>query len=76
MTPWAAAVSAQRVKRDHVDDPLGFCMPPGMPRIDFVDSQFKIVQTPGLTVFLHEAQVGMMFSVRSSRMDARSRRRS
>jgi len=60
MTPWAAAISAQRAKRDHVDDPLGFCMPPGMPRIDFVD-QFKIVQTPGLTVFLHEAQVGMMF---------------
>jgi hypothetical protein len=60
MTPWAAAISAQRAKRDHVDDPLGFCMPPGMPRIDFVD-QFKIVQTPMLTVLLHEAQVGMMF---------------
>ena len=60
MTPWAAGIQAQREKRDHVDDPLGTCMPPGVPRIDSVD-QFKIVQTPGLTVFLHEAQVGMMF---------------
>lgn len=60
MTPWAAAIAAQRSGRDHVDDPLGYCMPPGVPRIDAVD-QFKIVQTPGLTVFLHEAQVGMIF---------------
>jgi hypothetical protein len=60
MTPWAAAIQKQRSGRDHVDDPLGYCMPPGVPRIDAVD-QFKIVQTPGLTVFLHEAQVGMIF---------------
>ena len=60
MTPWAAAVSTQRNKREHVDDPLGYCMPPGVPRIDFVD-QFRIVQTSAETVFLHEAQVGMMF---------------
>jgi len=60
MTPWAAALQQQRASRDHVDDPLGRCMPPGVPRIDMVD-QFKIVQTPPLTVFLHEAQVGMMF---------------
>ena len=60
MTPWAAGIQAQRERRDHVDDPLGFCMPAGVPRIDSVD-QFKIVQTPAETVFLHEAQVGMMF---------------
>src|SRR3954468_20811011 len=33
MTPWAAGIQAQREKREHVDDPLGFCMPPGVPRI-------------------------------------------
>jgi hypothetical protein len=60
MTPWAAGIQAQRERRDHVDDPLGFCMPPGVPRIDSVD-QFKIIQTPAETIFLHEAQVGMMF---------------
>jgi hypothetical protein len=60
MTPWAAGIQAQRERRDHVDDPLGFCMPPGVPRIDSVD-QFKIIQTPAETVFLHEAQVGMIF---------------
>jgi hypothetical protein len=60
MTPWAAGIQAQRERRDHVDDPLGFCMPPGVPRIDSVD-QFKIIQTPAETVFLHEAQVGLMF---------------
>lgn len=60
MTPWASGIQAQRERRDHVDDPLGFCMPPGVPRIDSVD-QFKILQTPVETVFLHEAQVGMIF---------------
>jgi len=60
MTPWAAGIQAQRERRDHVDDPLGFCMPPGVPRIDAVD-QFKIIQTRAETVFLHEAQVGMIF---------------
>ena len=60
MTPWAAAIQAQRERRDHVDDPLGFCMPPGVPRIDMVE-QFKIIQTPPMTALLYEAQVGMIF---------------
>jgi len=29
MTPWAAAIQAQRESRDHVDDPYGYCLPPG-----------------------------------------------
>ena len=58
MTPWAAAIAAQRAKRDHVDDPLGFCMPPGMPRIDFVD-QFKIVQTPEFGVLLRQQNMDL-----------------
>jgi hypothetical protein len=61
MTPWAAAVAAQRESRDHVDDPLGYCMPPGVPRIDYAGGPFKILQTPGVTAFLYEALVGMIF---------------
>jgi hypothetical protein len=35
MTPWAAAIQAQRESRDHVDDPYGYCLPLGTPRINF-----------------------------------------
>ena len=64
---------AQRERRDHVDDPLGFCMPPGVPRIDSVD-QFKIIQTPAETVFLHEAQVGPHVPPGVHRTDVRCQR--
>jgi hypothetical protein len=61
MTPWAAALQAQRAGRQHVDDPYGFCMPPGVPRIDYGGGPFKILQTPGVTAFLYETLVGMIF---------------
>lgn len=61
MTPWATAVSAQREARQHVDDPYGFCMPPGVPRIDFGGGPFRILQTPSETAFLYETLVGMLF---------------
>src|ERR1051325_8369358 len=32
MTPWASAIQKQRESRDHVDDPYGYCLPPGVPR--------------------------------------------
>src|SRR6059036_474684 len=60
LTPWAAAVRKQRRDRNHVDDPYGYCLPLGVPRIN-VRSPFKILQTPMLTAFLHESFVGMMF---------------
>jgi hypothetical protein len=61
MTPWAAAIQKQREGRDHVDDPYGYCLPPGVPRIDFAGGPFKILQSPGVTAFLHETLVGMIF---------------
>jgi hypothetical protein len=61
MTPWASGVSKQRVSREHTDDPYGYCLPPGVPRIDFAGGPFKILQTPGVTAFLHETLVGMIF---------------
>ena len=61
MTPWASAIQAQRESRDHVDDPYGYCMPPGVPRIDYSGGPFKVLQTPGVTAFLYETLVGMIF---------------
>jgi hypothetical protein len=60
LTPWAAAIQKQRRDRDHVDDPYGYCLPLGVPRID-TRSPFKILQTPALTAILHESFVGMIF---------------
>jgi len=61
MTPWAAGIQAQRESRDHVDDPYGYCLPPGVPRINFGGGPFKILQTPGVTALLYETLVGMIF---------------
>jgi hypothetical protein len=61
MTPWAAAIQAQRESRDHVDDPYGYCLPPGVPRIDYGGGPFKILTAPGVTAFLYETLVGMIF---------------
>ena len=60
LTPWAAAIRKQRMDRNHVDDPYGYCLPLGVPRIN-LRSEFKIVHTPALTAFLHETYVGMIF---------------
>lgn len=61
MTPWASAIQAQRESREHVDDPYGYCMPPGVPRIDYSGGPFKVLHTPGVTAFLYETLVGMIF---------------
>jgi hypothetical protein len=61
MTPWAAAIQRQREGRNHIDDPYGYCLPPGAPRIDYAGGPFKILQTPQVTAFLHETLVGMIF---------------
>jgi hypothetical protein len=61
MTPWASGIQKQRESRNHVDDPYGYCMPPGVPRINFGGGAFKILQTPGVTAFLYETLVGMIF---------------
>ena len=61
MTPWASAIQKQREGRNHIDDPYGYCLPPGVPRINFSGAPFKILQTPQLTAMLHETLVGMIF---------------
>jgi hypothetical protein len=61
MTPWASAIQTQRESRDHIDDPYGYCLPPGVPRIDYAGGAFKMLTTPGVTAFLYETLVGMIF---------------
>jgi hypothetical protein len=61
MTPWAAAISKQREARNHVDDPYGYCLPPGTPRIDFAGAPFKILQTPQVTAILYETVANSTF---------------
>lgn len=60
MTPWAKGIADERERRDHVDDPYGYCLPPGVPRINNLIA-FKLVTTPPLTVLLYETSVGLMF---------------
>jgi len=65
MLPWAKDVQAVRESRDHRDDPLNQCMPPGVPRINMTTANgphpLKIVQTPKLVVLLYETSVNSTF---------------
>jgi hypothetical protein len=61
MTPWAETVARLRSTRNHIDDPYGYCLPPGVPRIDFGGGPYKILQTPRVTAILYETLVGMIF---------------
>jgi hypothetical protein len=61
MTPWAQGVQTQREARNHVDDPYGYCLPPGTPRINFGGGPFKILHTREVTAFLYETIAGMTF---------------
>jgi hypothetical protein len=61
MTAWASQVQEQREKRNHVDDPYGYCLPPGTPRINFAGGPFRILHTPRVTALLYETLVGMIF---------------
>jgi hypothetical protein len=59
LTPWAQAIQKQREERDHVDDPLGMCLPQGVPRVNTNGIfPYKIIQTPTEVVILYE-QLGL-----------------
>ncbi len=65
MLPWAKNLQAEREARDHRDDPLNHCMPPGVPRINMTTGNsphpLKIVQTPALVVLLYETSANSTF---------------
>ena len=64
-TPYTAlGRSLQRQREDdiHKDDPVGFCLPPGLPRMySHFASPFKILQRPDLIAVLSEASVQSTF---------------
>ena len=65
MLPWAKQLQADREQRDHRDDPMNNCRPPGVPRINMTTRNgphpLKIVQTPLLVVLLYETSTNSTF---------------
>jgi hypothetical protein len=55
MLPWAAKVFKQRMEDESKDDPEGFCLPMGTPRVN--PYPWKILQTDKLFVILYEGNV-------------------
>jgi hypothetical protein len=56
MLPWGQALYEERQKNAAKDDPEGFCLPAGVPRISGVPFPEKIIQTPTLIVILYETR--------------------
>ena len=54
--PWAAALYQERQANNSKDHPGARCLPSGIPEKDTVPAPYKIIQTPGLTVFLYESR--------------------
>jgi hypothetical protein len=51
-----AAVYKARRENNGKEDPDARCLPSGMPRKDAITSPYKILQSPGLIVFLYESR--------------------
>jgi hypothetical protein len=56
MTPWAEALYQERRDNNGKDDPEGFCMAPGFPRVNGVPFPQKIIQLPNAIVILYETR--------------------
>jgi hypothetical protein len=56
MLPWAQALYAERRGNNGKDDPEGFCLPPGFPRVNGVPFPQKILQTANAIVILYETR--------------------
>jgi hypothetical protein len=56
MRPAARALFDERQRTLGKDDPEGFCLPPGFPRVNGVPFPTKIIQTPALVVMLYETR--------------------
>jgi hypothetical protein len=56
MLPWAQALFAERQDNNGKDDPEGFCMPPGFPRVNGVPFPQKIIQLADTIVILYETR--------------------
>jgi hypothetical protein len=56
MSPWGQALYDERQANMGKDDPEGFCLPAGVPRIGGVPFPQKIVQLPNLVLILYETR--------------------
>lgn len=56
MLPAGRALFDERQGNQGKDDPEGYCLAPGVPRVNGVPFPEKIVQTPGLVVILYETR--------------------
>jgi hypothetical protein len=56
MLPWGQALFQERQGNLGKDDPEGFCLPPGVPRVNGVPFPQKIIQTPTAVVILYETR--------------------
>ena len=56
MLPWGKALLQERRENFGKDDPEGFCLPPGVPRVNGVPFPQKIIQTPAAIVILYETR--------------------
>jgi hypothetical protein len=56
MTPWAQALFDARRDNNGKDDPEGFCLQPGVPRVNGVPFPQKIIQLPNAIVILYETR--------------------
>jgi hypothetical protein len=54
--PWAKAVYEERAAGKHwQEDPDANCLPQGVPKVLLAPAPWRIVQTPGVIYFIHEA---------------------
>jgi hypothetical protein len=56
--PWAKALYDSRQANESIDDPVGHCIPAGVPRADAVPYPWKLVKLPDEYVILYEAVHG------------------
>jgi hypothetical protein len=54
--PWSRAIYQERIDTNGKDHPGVRCLPSGIPEKDNIPDGLKIVQTPELTVFLHDSR--------------------
>jgi hypothetical protein len=57
--PWAKAEYDRRNDNITKDDPEGFCLPPGIPRLLATSFPFQIYQLPNRILFVHEGGAHM-----------------
>jgi hypothetical protein len=56
MQPWAEAAYKERIETNGKDHPGVRCLPSGIPEKNNIPDGLKVVQTPDLTLFLHESR--------------------